>query len=432
MAHGVTEGDEAARAEALTRKTMTPGELLNLSLLWFPINMFWTAMLLFILPVRVQELVGEQNKGAYLGVISIVGATASAIVQLLIAPLSDGSGAAWGRRRPFIFWGILVNVAASIGFALTGRYEILLLCYFVIQLAQNTASAPYQALIPDNIHPSQDGIASAYMGGALLVGQLFGALILLGRNSLGIPLIMYIIVGLMMVAALITVRFVPDRPAHPHEQQPLGKALGSLFTLNLRQYPDFLRLMGSRFFINLCYNTITAFLFYYVQDTLELGKEGASSFQPILALVATVAGLIGTVAAAYGLKRITKIQMVYVSCALLAVAAVVFSLTSGTTMALLLGFLFGAGWGAFQAVDWALAVNLLPPGGAARYMAVWHLCLIIPQVIAPLFGGFWDKLNAQYGHGFGWRMAFLITVVYLALGVWIISGAKERPTQAAV
>ena len=428
MAHGMADTDKSAQAEALTRKIMTPGELLSLSLLWFPMNMFWTAMLTYILPERVRELVGDAVKGEYLGYIAIVGAVASAAIQLLVAPLSDSLASRWGRRKPFILAGIIVNAIASVGFALTGNFWILLLCYFGIQLAQNTASAPYQALVPDNIHPSQQGIASAYLGAALLIGQLLGALILLARHQLGIPGMLYLIVGLMLIAAIVTVARVPDRPARPEEQQPVSASLLSIFQMDLRSYPDFLRLMGSRFFINLCYNTITTYLLYYLQDTLALGKEGGGNYLNILLLIATVAGLIGTVAAGYGLKRFSMKQMVYISCAMLAVSALIFSLTRSTTMALAMGFLFGAGWGVFQAVDWALAVNLLPPGGAARYMAIWHLCLILPQVIAPLFGKFWDTLNNARGHGFGWSMAFLVTVVYILLGVTILRGIRERPT----
>jgi predicted MFS family arabinose efflux permease len=86
----------------------------------------------------------------------------------------------------------------------------------------------------------------------------------------------------------------------------------------------------------------------------------------------------------------------------------------------------------FQAVDWALAVNLLPPGGAARYMAIWHLCLILPQVIAPMFGKLWDSINKAQGNGYGWRMAFLVTVVYLFIGVFIIRKVCERPTYSDI
>jgi len=430
MTHG-TAGEFPA--EAMARRKMTTGEMITLSLLWFPMNMFWTAMLTYILPTRVQDLAGETAEGQYLFYISLVGSVASVGVQLLVAPLSDACTAPWGRRRHFIFWGILLNAIVSVGFVLTGHFWALLLYYFAIQLAQNTASAPYQALLPDNIHPAQEGIASTYMGGALLLGQLGGAFLLLfGRKPLGITGMMYVLVALLSFAALIVVWRVPDRPARSEEAQSVGKSLASVFDLRLGQYPDFVRVMGSRFFINLCYNSVTSYLLFYLQKAMGLGKDGGATFLNYLLLTATLAGLIGTVGAAYGLRRLTLKQMVYISCAMLGTAALVFSLTSNTALVLAMGFLFGAGWGVFQAVDWALAVKLLPPGGTARYMAVWHLCLELPRVLALIFGGLWDTVNQHFGNGYGWRAAFLITVLYIGFGAMIIRGIKETPTQGTV
>jgi len=101
-------------------------------------------------------------------------------------------------------------------------------------------------------------------------------------------------------------------------------------------------------------------------------------------------------------------------------------LTKGVPVVFVLAFLFGAGWGAFQAVDWALAVNLLPEGGAARFMAVWHVCMTVPQVIAPAFGKIADVFNRQYGGGLGWRAAMFSTVIYLIIGTLLLRRVNER------
>jgi MFS-type transporter involved in bile tolerance (Atg22 family) len=198
----------------------------------------------------------------------------------------------------------------------------------------------------------------------------------------------------------------------------------------VRENPDFFQLLYSRFFVNLSYSTVVAFLLYYLQDAIGLGEEGASSFQPIIILVATVAGLVGTLIAGSSLKKYTKKQIVYVASAVIAIAALIFAFTHSKLMVLVLAFLFGAGWGAFQAVDWALAVNLLPSGGAARYMAVWHVCMTVPQIIAPLFGKVADVLNKSYSDGMGWRVAMLSTVLYLAIGTALLTKVRERPTEA--
>ena len=405
-----------------------PVNLIALSCLWLPINMFWTVMLQYALPHRVQELAGEGRKGEYLGYISLIGAVATTVIQLIVAPLSDACASRFGRRHPFILAGIGANVVATIGFAVAGNFPLLLASFFGIQLFLNIANGPYQALLPDVVPEDRHGLASTWMGGALLLGQLFGALALLAYSLGAITLlgVLGLVLALLAIGTFVTWRFVPDSPAPLEERRALGPALATLLDLRIKENPDFFGLLYSRFFVNLSYATVTSFLLYYLQDTIGLGESGAARFQPLLILDATVAGLVGTVVAGKSLSKYSKKQVVYGASGVIGLAALIFAFTGTKEMVLVLGFLFGAGWGAFQAVDWALAVNLLPPGGAARYMAVWHVCMTVPQIIAPLFGRVADSLNESMGRGIGWRAAMLSTVLYLAIGTGLLTRVKER------
>ena len=294
-----------------------------------------------------------------------------------------------GRRHPFILWGTILAAVAIIGFALAQNFVALVFAFFGIQLFLNIATGPYQALMPDTVSTDRTGLASAYMGAALLIGQLGGVLVLLGIAILHLTLLAVLsgIVALLLIGMAITVTQVHDSPASAAQGKNPIEALRSLQRLGIRKYRDFFGLLYSRFFINLSYATVTSFLLYYLQDAVG-PKSKASINQGIVILVATVAGLIGTLAVGRFADRISKKQLVYVSCAVLAFGAIIFTFATNMPVVVLVAFIFGAGWGAFSAVDWALAVNLLPEveGGAARYMAVWHVCLTMPQVIAPAFG----------------------------------------------
>lgn len=397
-----------------------------LSCLWLPINMFWTVMLQSVLPHRVQDMVGETAKGEYLGYISLIGAIATTVIQLVVAPLSDSCASRWGRRHPFIFWGVILNAGCVAAFASVGNFPLLMLAFFGIQLFLNIANGPYQALLPDTVPEEQHGIASTYMGGTLLLGQLLGAVGLILRSAIGTNGVLAIITVLLLLGMALTVKSVPDQPAPMAERKSVQASLATLLDMRVRENPDFFGLLYSRFFINLSYATVTSFLLYYLQDAIGLGKDGADSFQIPVILTATLAGLVGTLLAGAGLKRFTMKQLVFISCGVIGVAALIFGFTTSKMMVLVLAFLFGAGWGAFQAVDWALAVNLLPPGGAARYLAVWHVCMTVPQIIAPLFGRVADTINQSQGHGFGWRVAMFSTVLYLAIGAALLLRVRER------
>lgn len=405
-------------------------QLLALSCYWLPTNLFWTIMLQYALPHRVQEMVGDVQKGTYLLYISALGAIATTVIQLIIGPISDTCGHKLGRRHPFIIWGTALGAACVMLFTVVGSFVPLVVAFFGVQTFLNVAMGPYQALMPDTVPASRHGLASAYMGVALLIGQLVGGLTLFGMSMVkpppGLPIILGVVVLLMLVGMAVTVRGVPDSPASPETQCSPAVALRALGSIGIRRYPDFFGLLYSRFFINLSYSTVTGFLLYYLQDTIG-PKNKAGLYQGIIILVATVAGLIGTWLTGQVADRVSKKRLAYIACAVLASGVVVFTFTTSIALVCVLAFVFGAGWGMFAAVDWALAVNLLPEGGsAARYMAVWHVCLTLPQVFAPCFGPIADRVNLLYGHGMGWRAAMLCTVVYLGIGCLLLKRVRER------
>jgi MFS family permease len=406
--------------------------LLALSFFWFPINLFWTVMLQAFLPGRVQELVGDAQKGTYLLYIAAIGAVATTVIQLIVGPISDASAHRWGRRHPFILWGTLGGILAVLGFAVAQNFVLLIVAFFMVQIFLNVANGPYQALMPDNVPVHRHGAASAYMGMALLVGQLVGAILLIFvKPHIGLLGTLIIVMTLLLIGMGITLVFVPDAPAPPDEQMPPLQALETLKGLDIQGNRDYFGLLYYRFYINLSYSTVAFFLLYYLQDTIG-PKEAADTNLGYILLTVTVAGLIGTLISGYFADRMSKKRIVYIACTVLALAAGTIAFIHSMTAVLVLAFIFGVGWGAFSAVDWALAVNLLPEGGAARYMAVWHMCMTVPQIIAPGFGPIGDYLNGIYGHGLGWRAAMMSTVLYLVIGTLLLRRVREREVKNPV
>ncbi len=67
----------------------------------------------------------------------------------LFGMLSDktrGRLAAWGRRRPYILFGTLVNVVGLIWMALSRDIPSLAAAYVLVQFSSNAAIAPFHAL----------------------------------------------------------------------------------------------------------------------------------------------------------------------------------------------------------------------------------------------------------------------------------------------
>jgi MFS family permease len=143
--------------------------------------------------------------------------------------------------------------------------------------------------------------------------------------------------------------------------------------------------------------------------------------------VATIGGaLLGTFPAGILADRGSKKRVVYISCAFSAVAMAAFGVAQTPIIAVITAVLFGVGYGAFCAVDWAFACNLLPEGSPAKFMAIWSLSDTIPQVLAPAFGPIADNINKNMGIGDGWRAALLLGSVCIIGGAFVIRIVHER------
>jgi len=197
------------------------------------------------------------------------------------------------------------------------------------------------------------------------------------------------------------------------------------FRVSPKEHPDFFRLIASRFVINMGFYTATEFLYYYVRDTLRAPNPMATV--TLIFVITTISGLIGNFPAGILSDRVSKKLVIYISTSITAVAALVFLLTSSIPVAFGAAFIFGAGFGAFMAVDWAFACNLLPDCDEAKHMGIWHVAFTVPQVLAPLIGGVLAYVfNLHFGQGFGYRVVLMAVIVYLAAGTAMIRPIRER------
>ncbi len=132
-------------------------QIFAISLFYFALNFHWAAILTIILPSQVFKLVGEAHKGEALAFVLVPGAFVALFANPLFGMLSDqtrGPLARWGRRRPYIAIGTLVNVAALVWMATAPDIASLAIAYVIVQFSSNAAQAPFHALLPDIVPPN--------------------------------------------------------------------------------------------------------------------------------------------------------------------------------------------------------------------------------------------------------------------------------------
>lgn len=400
----------------------------DLSVFWFALSFLWAGMITVVIQSLVRDMAGPK-KDLWLGWTLAAGALVSTVVVIVVGAISDHARWRVGRRRPYLIVGTLLSVPPLLWLGAARSLPVLMLDFCLIQFWVNVATSPYQALIPDLVPKNSQGTAAAYMGMSSLLGQLGGLILcgLLMERPGGLWAIVATFSGLLLVTAAYTAWRTPENSGTDNPAPRLGLAamIRDSFRVDWRQHVDFVRLIGSRFVINLGFYTATEFLLYYVMDTLRAPRPYQTLMQ--ILVICTFSGLLGNFPAGMLSDRISKKLVVYISCAIAGVAALVFLLTSSIPVALGAAFIFGAGFGAFAAVDWAFATNLLPDRDEAKYMGIWHVAFTVPQVVAPLLGGLVAYFfNQHVEQGFGYRVTLFMVIVYLAVGTAMIRPIRER------
>jgi len=435
----------AAEASA-DQPRMSHGKQALLSLYWFGTNAHWTAILLITLPKQAFLIGGDAVKGQTLGIVLLIGAFVSMIVAPLFGALSDRITTPWGRRRPWIVLGTLMNVIGIYGLIHFPRQNdlsslpLFILAFMWVEFWNNVATAPFSALIPDVVPLNQRGSASGWYGLMSMLGSFAGgisALIFTRNGETDIVSIYYFVASALLFGMLGTVLFVKE-PKVTRQLPPFewGEFLRGLIS-PLRDH-DFRWVFLTRFLMVMGTYTVQEFLQYFMRDVvkdfsifghvLATNAESAVSFFIIgLLLGAIISSLVAGILS----DRFGRKFMVYVSSALQAIVPIVFIFFSPFGLVVGLGLVFGLGYGAYQAVDWALASDVLPSqDDYAKDMGVWHVALTLPQVIATPIAGFMLDRFQIIGAGInvphlGYSVIFLLATLYFIFGTVMVRKIKK-------
>jgi MFS family permease len=123
--------------------------------------------------------------------------------------------------------------------------------------------------------------------------------------------------------------------------------------------------------------------------------------------------------------------MVYAASGLQAIVPFLLIFSGSFTFVVGLGIVFGLGYGAYGAVDWAMASDVLPSeADHAKDMGVWHVADTLPQVVAvPIAGRLLDHFQAvgqqQGTPNLGYTIIFSLTVVYFILGTVFVRKIRK-------
>ncbi len=198
-------------------------DLLAVNLFWLGLNIRNNAVGTIFMPYLVDQFVSPDIRNTALGAMRTAGLIIAMLAQPAMGLLSDRSTSRWGRRRPFLAVGVLLDLIFLALIALAPDYWTLLVAVLLQQFSANVSHGPLQGLIPDLVPEDQRGVASALKSTfelvpLILLGLTIAPLVGAGRFDLAV-----LVTGLLLlIPLLLTLVLVKETPLTVKPEVPLA------------------------------------------------------------------------------------------------------------------------------------------------------------------------------------------------------------------
>jgi MFS family permease len=405
-------------------------ELIRISLYWLGLSSIFGG-LNTILTGRLEftGLVDKQDAGRALFLVSISGAVIAMIVQPTIGSISDYTISRWGRRKPYILIGSILDVVFLVGIASSNTLVAIAAFIALLQFSSNFAQGPFQGYVPDLVPAAQVGTASALVGLMQVLGNVAGYIvgaIATATNQFELGLIALGLLELStMLSVVIRVREGP--PPKSRAGRSWGAIAAEAWATDILKERSFLWLVGSRLAILMGGSVLVSLATFYLSRSMGLDQEETGLVLiPLTGLVA-VGTVLSVLPAARISDRVGRKPVIWVSCAVGGVGLAIVAIAPILPVAFLGALLYGLSAGIFLAVDWALMTDIIPKASSGRYMGLSNVATASAGVLAVAFGGtLMDLVGGPHAGGLGPRAALGLGVVLLGIGAVLLRPVDER------
>ncbi len=422
---------------------------------YITINIYWLGLTTIsqsnglIVPLLVQKFVGSEQQGTAFGSLRLYTLMIALLVQALMGMLSDRSTLRWGRRRPFILVGTLLNMACIIAIGYSPDYWFLFGAVVLSQIASNIAHAAEQGLIPDLVPEDRRGRFSGVKSimellPVIIVAFTVGKLIAAGQMWAGI----LVAIGILFLSMAVTM-FVHEEPRHEPpgrlDWKPFGRivamtlvfmvvilglgeivkgiskllngidsvptllivmgvtgllAMGAAVVAGVwasvrisiggeeaRRHPSFTWWVVNRLAFLVGVNNLAGFAVYFLQARLGLKGEAAAGPASQLMMVVGILILLCALPSGWLADRIGRKRLVALSGITAAAGALVLVLAPSMIVIYAGGCIIGAATGMFFTTNWALGTDVVPKEEAGRYLGISNLAGAGAGAVGAYIGG---------------------------------------------
>jgi len=402
-------------------------QLIRLSLYWLGLSSIF-AGLNVILTGRLEftGMVPKSEVGGTLFRLTIAGAVIAAIVQPTVGSISDYTISRWGRRKPYIFIGSVLDVVFL--FAIATSNELVAIAVFIalLQFSSNFAQGPFQGYVPDLVPAAQVGLASGLVGLFTVLGNATGFIVgslsvTTGRFDIGT-----IALGVIELVTMLAVVIGVDegRAAKPRQGRSWLNVAADAWGTDVLREKSFLFLVGSRLFVLMGGSVLVHLGLLYLSRSIGLSQHDAGNAFLVVSVVAALATAVAVIPAGRASDRFGRKRVIWVATALGAAGLLTAAVAPSLAFAYLAAALMGIGTGSFLAVDWALMTDIIPKASSGRYMGISNVATASAGVLAIAIGG--GLIMDRFELATGPRAAMVFGAVSYGIGALLLWPVREK------
>jgi MFS family permease len=356
-----------------------------------------------LLPARV-AIIAPDDKAGVIALLAIIAMIVATVANIVIGAFSDLTRSRWGRRTPYLIVGSVGTAVMLVAIAQATTVAAIIVMWSLYQVFLNAIVAPLLAVIADRIAPRHRGtISSIYAFGysaGLYGGQIVGAQFL-GNINTGF----YVFAALTLLSGPVAALIMRETSSQSMPAMRLNRrTLLDNFSFPRRNSRDYYLALFGKFLIMGGTFAVSGYQLYIFTDYLRLDDASTAQY---VTLISTILMVTALAMAAIAGPISDKLGVFFPFIAPSPWAMVVYAVIAGI------------GMGAFNAVDQALNVEVLPDQKtAAKDLGILNLANTGGQIVGPV-------VAAAAISSFGYQAIFPAAAVLAVVGAVLVFAIRK-------
>ncbi|MBT1165755.1 MFS transporter [Bifidobacterium simiarum] len=367
-----------------------------------------------LLPAKVVVL-DAANKTNIIAVLATSGMIVATFANIIFGAASDLTRSRWGRRTPWIVVGSVASALSLVVVMKATSVAVLVVSWCVYQFFLNAIVAPLIAVLADRVAPRHRGTLTAFYAFGSAIGQYGGQLVaaqFLDKVDLGF---IVLIVATLLSGPVAAVLLREPSSLNMPKQAFTKDMILSHFSLPMHGARDYyLALFGKFMMQSACY-AVSGYQLYILTDYMNQDSASTSRYVSIVSMCMMVSALVVSLIAGPISDKIGRRKPpVIVASMLIAIGVFVPFVSNEPWTIVVYAVIAGIGVGAYNSVDQALNVEVLPdPATAAKDLGILNLANTGGQILGPV-------IAAMVINAVGYHLIFPIAAIIAIIGAVLI------------